>query len=335
MLHLANNRPEGRLLVLAVRARRTDEESKELRRLVDELSIETARAIAKRNQVEALVGTTLRDVVGSEALPRSWETMVEENGRRVQDLVDLAAKVTASLRARGCPCVAIEGGGVMLGSKLPFEAYCSSDIDLLVPAGRLDEVDAVTKDLGGVKAERGPRTLRTKFKWERQTATPLWLEACDRPFDRNWVALPCADRWHDWLGRRGPSTRASGAEVLDASDAVVLVAMHTSLHAFVLPPGIRLHVDVDRLATDNVIDWDRVVTEAQALGAPTRVFASLALARSLMGTRVPLEVLEALTPSARRRHALHRLLEDEGIVNDGPKLRGVRRAALDMLTDDR
>ena len=335
MLDIANIGPEGRLLVLAVRARRTDEETAELRALLDELGIDTARAIARRNQVEALVGATLREVIGSDVLSASWRSLIDDNGRRVQDLVDLAAEVTASLAERGCPCVAIEGGGVLLGSELPFEAYCSSDVDLLVPAGRLDELDAVAVSLGGTKAERGPRTLRTKYMWTRAGSSPLWLEACDRPFDRNWVALPCSDRWHHWLERRCQATRAPGAEVLDASDAVVLVAMHTSLHAFVLPPGIRLHVDVDRLVTDNAIDWDRVVVEARELGAPTRVFVSLALARSLMGTRVPLEVLDALAPSALRHDAIERLLEKEGIMSDGPKLRGIRRAGLDLLIDDR
>jgi hypothetical protein len=324
-----------RMIVLAARARRAPEEAAELGRILDAEGFEHAWGAARDSHVEALVGTTLAGELGPGALPSAWWTFLEENDVRVRALVDLVGRVSEALAARGCPCVAVEAGGVMLSSDLPFRAYGSSDVDLLVPTGRLRDLAAVCRELGGTAGERGPRTRRIKYRWDRGSLSPLWIEGCDQPFDRNWVALPYRDRSAVWLERRRRSRRAGDIWVLDHSDAVVFVGMHTSLHAYVLPPGLRLHVDVDRLVSDNLVNWDRVVNEARAIGAPTRVFVSLALATAVMGTAIPDHVLRALAPEGWRVGALAALLNGEGIVGNEPRLRGSRRALLDALIDDR
>ncbi len=327
---------KGRLLTLALRARRSESQDHELIELYRVLGFEACRECAVLNQVEALLASALKRLLPASDFPPAWQQLLDDNEERVSALVDIAAEVAARLSASGVPSMAVEAGGVMLGSELPFEAYGSGDIDLVVPRGSLDRVGQVCLDLGGTSAERGQQTVRVKFRWDRPKGGPLWLEVCDVPFDRNWVALSQSDRSPEWLSRVVSSRRDARVSVPKAEDALAFVAMHTSLHSFIRPPGIRLHIDVDRTVCDNEIDWERVLYEIEVLGAPTRAFISLSMARGLFGTPVPDDVLGQLRPSKARWKRIQHLLAVDGVVADGkPKLARARTLLLDALIDER
>ena len=123
---------------------------------------------------------------------------------------------------------------------------------------------------------------------------------------------------------------------LHPTDLLVQVAVHTSLHQFVLSPGLRLHMDVERLVRDLVIDWDAVVREIEAVGLRTRCFVSLSMAAGLLGAAIPDEVLQALAPAGTRSDKLLALIQSQGALDaEAPKLRGLRALKLDHLLEDR
>ena len=326
----------GRLFTLALRAHRTRSEGSELVELYRRLGFEAVREGARANQIEALVAWALEKLLPAGELPGAWRQLLHDNQARVVGLVEVLGEVTERLSRVGCPCMTVESGGVLLGSTLALAAYGPGDIDLLVARGQLDTARRACLEAGGVEAERGRPTLRRTFRWERGHASSLWIEVCDRPFDRSWVALPYRDRSLQWLARAQRSSRTPEVVVPAPTDALVFAAIHTSLHAFVRPPGLRLHVDVDRIVADGQVQWEQAVREIREVGLPTRAFVSLAMARGLLGTPVPDDALEALCPSAWRWRWLRGLLESESVLEDGrPKLAGARALLLDALVDDR
>src|SRR5690606_6328164 len=96
------------------------------------------------------------------------------------------------------------------------------------------------------------------------------LEVRGEAFERRWAAPPGRDRVALWLSRRVPAARDGRLYVLRPEDALALVALHTALHTWLRPPGLRLHLDVDRLARDAALDWPAALAELEALGAPAR-----------------------------------------------------------------
>lgn len=334
MIYQEPPQDEGRLLVLAMRAVRTSQEQDELLRLWSALGEERARSAAKVNQVEPLVGVGL--AAAGARLPPAWSEAVEANGRRVEALVDALAAVVARLDAEGVPSAAIEAGGVLLGSDLDPRGYCPGDIDLLVQEGRWETVERAFAAEGFTPSHRrAPSTRRIEFR-RVVAGREQWLEAGFSPFDRRWVPLALTDRSQRWLGHRVPARKGRGLWVLEPSEALAFVAIHTSLHSFVRAPGLRLHIDVDRLVRDAAVDWRRFVEEVQAAGAATRAAASLAMARGLLGTPVTDAVLASLRVAPGRWAAVRRLLEREGAVSTGRgKLGPLRTVQLDALLDDR
>jgi hypothetical protein len=124
--------------------------------------------------------------------------------------------------------------------------------------------------------------------------------------------------------------------VLEPTDLLVQVAIHTSMHAYVLSPGLRLHVDVDRVVRDNEIEWYRFVDQVNGMKTATRVFFSLTLAKAILGTPVPDDVLDALAPAEWRRRAMDRLLARAGLTREGKaSLPKTWRMAVDRVLDER
>ncbi len=328
----------GELLTLALRAGTDDWRRERIAHLYGEHGDAAVRQAAQDNRCEPLVADALAAALG-DALPDPWRELLDTNERRVTDLKDALRTVVARLEDAGCPSALVESAGVLFGTNLPLRAFCSGDFDLLVQREHWDTVCDAFEAEGFHHADRrGRPTTRVEYQREAADGTVQWLEVGFAPFDRMWLPLHYEDRCETWLSRRRPSKRegADDLHVLAPADALVFVAFHTSLHSFIRAPGLRLHVDVDRLVQDHLIDWAWVMDEIDASHIRTRAYVSLAMARGLLGTPVPEDVLDALDPGPTRRKALFGLLTREGVLADGAgKLGRAQTVLLDVLLDDR
>src|SRR5688500_6523259 len=121
--------PSGRMLTLATRGARSDEERSELERHVRKLGMDACREAALTNHCEMAVGSTLRSELNLPLSP-SWLEKLDANRSRVEALIAATARVCR--RVVGARLAVVEGGGMLLGTKLPTDAFGASDFDILV-----------------------------------------------------------------------------------------------------------------------------------------------------------------------------------------------------------
>jgi len=231
----------------------------------------------------------------------------------------------------------IEGGGTLLASTLPLSSYGAGDFDLIANPADINEVGSLLEAVGFQPKDRRSRpTARKEFYFDFGQGQGTWLEVGAQIFDRMWVPISIPNLTADWLGRARNSPRVPSLSVLDASDALALVAVHTSMHSFVRSPYLRLHLDVHRTVVDNSIDWDRFMGNVCGLEVPTRIFTSLLLSKTLLDTPIPEDILRELQPNGLRWRAIRSLIQRESIfATDFPKLKGAKAAFLDVALDDR
>jgi len=334
--------PEGGSLVTAALSPRDGAADAAWRDQVQAFGVDRLRGAAGSNKVQMAVGQELGDLAGPE-----WAAEVQANARRVKALLGCAGEVMAALDTLGIPGALFESGGVFAASALPTGAFGSGDVDLLVSPDHWEAAMGCLAELGfGGAGRRSEGIHRCEMHLVRGEHT-LYLDVAPVPFERMDVPLPCVDRTKVWLARRVPSPRDGRIYTLRPEDLLVQVAVHTSLHQYLLSPGLRLHVDVERLVRDVALDWDEVVREIAAVGLRTRAFVSLAMAAGLLGAAIPPEVLMALAPNERRWRSLAGLIASEGVVVAGgaeqagskgvrwPRLSARTTLKLDRLLDDR
>lgn len=324
-------------LLLATKGASTAYERQQLITLFRSLGADSAWNVARENKIEALVGTVVADACEPSVLGEEWGNRLILNERRVELLLKSVSEVTRHFEEQGIPHSAVESAGVMLGSSLPFSALGSGDIDILVCRDRLrSAVDAFER--AGFRAVNRRDRPAARFEMQKTEAdgTVLWVNVFSVAFDRMWVPLTWSDQSDKWLSRRQESGRWPGINILKVEDSLAFVSMHTSLHSYVRSPGLRLHVDVDRLVRDNDVDWQEYVEQVNAMGVPKRAFFSVQLARELLGTPIPDRVLDSLAPSPFVRKYVRRLLDENGVIEDGhPKLTRWQTPLLDVLLHER
>lgn len=328
--------PVERFLSLAVRGQRSEAEARELRSLYAALGSGRCFEAARMNQVLPMVMDTLSSCLPVGELEPTWDQLLRANEQRVRELTAALEGITDRLHANGGTSAAIENGGVMLATDLPVRAFSSGDLDILVQDADWATVKDAFRREGFLPRDRRNRpTNRIEFAKDVPTGRTLWLNAGLRPFDRMWVPLRYSDRTAGWMAHRTNCRKSERIRVLAPSDALALVAVHTSLHSFIRAPGVRLHADVDRLVRDTTVDWATFLAEVKGLGLQTRAYVSLSIANGLLATPIPPTVLTELYPGENRWNRIRALLSHDGVFANGrKKLTAGRAVLLDLLLWD-
>ena len=289
------------------------------------------RSVAHDNRVECAVGEALGEHAGD-----VWAAELTRNEARVEALVALCAEVIELLSSLNVSAALFESGGVLCATHIPLKAFQSGDLDLLISPSDWARALEALASLGFESRERRSEGVHRAELHLKRAGHDLYLDIARAPFERMTAPLPFVDRTETWLSRRVPSPRFDGLYTLSPVDLLVQVAVHTSLHQYVLAPGLRLHMDVERVVRDHVIDWGAFVSEVDAVGLRTRAFVSLSMAVGLLRAAVPLDVLEALAPRSPRAEGLLSHIASEGVFDTGqPKLSGLSALRLDRMLDDR
>ena len=89
--------------------------------------------------------------------------------------------------------------------------------------------------------------------------------------------------------------------VLSPEDNLLQVCVHTAKHSYCRAPGLRLHMDVDRIVAHNVINWNTFLDRVRDCHVCTSTYLSLYIPTILFGTNIPSWVLNELsTPKAEK-----------------------------------
>lgn len=322
-----------RIALLAARGARDSAEHDELVDLVHRYDEGEMMEFALKNHVLHVVGEGLRQE-GCLAQDGKWTRALVENERTKSELFSVLERAMASLARAGITAAVIESAGVAALTGMPLASLGSGDADVLVEKGTLPDAMRVLATMGFEPTRRAARaqTSRVELVSEGSAAR---IEIGEVVFERKWTPLPFSSREGSWLRRARPSAAHPRLRTLQHDDLLVQVATHTSMHSFVRAPGLRLHVDVDRVVRACEIDWSHVVAEALRLGASTRVWLSSCMACALLSTPIPETVLEEMRPTSMRAGAALALIERHGVfVTEARKLPPAEAIALDALLED-
>lgn len=260
-------------------------------------------------------------------LPEQWQQAYAAEKAHLGFLKDTAARICRSMAEQGIPMVILKNGGIM-GDMVADPAACPmEDIDSLVKKSDFHKAHQILIQNGfhfkfrsefeAEDLEAAFRDGSTEYRIDTPNGQTMWFELAWRAVAGRWIRRDLEPDT-DGLMRRAYQTPA-GMGILSPEDNLLQVCVHTAKHSYVRAPGLRLHLDVERIVAHKAIDWALFLKKVEAAHVKTSTYYSLYLANYLFETPIPQWVLTALYPGKRKDRRLITLISKAGLLH--PKQR--------------
>lgn len=265
---------------------------------------------------------------GLVALPDYWKQAYEQEREHLSFLKEKAADICRIMDENGIRMVVLKNGGIM-NDMVDDPAACPmEDIDSLVKKSDFFAAHRILVENGFEFKFRSEFELEDLDAAFRDGSTEYLLktpEGKDMWFELAWRAV--AGRWirrdlepdTDTLIDASYCALGTRVGILGPEDNLLQVCVHTAKHSYVRAPGLRLHLDVERIVAHKNINWSLFLKKVEAAHVKTSTYYSLYLAKLLFDTPVPRDVLAALRPGRGKDDRILKLIDRAGLLH--PKQR--------------
>jgi hypothetical protein len=219
-------------------------------------------------------------------------------------------QIGRALADTGLPLILLKGAAYAIAGRSPGRGRMFSDIDILVPKQRLDEVEAALMLDGWISTHHDAYDQRYYREWMHELP-PMRHIRRGNVIDVHHAILPeTAAQRPDPAKLRAAAVPAG--ECPSGSPAILVLAphdmvLHSAVHLFFdgeFEHGLRDLVDLHRLLREFGGEpgfWTGLPARARELQLARPLFYALRYCRHLLGTPVPPEVEEALREDAPGR----------------------------------
>ena len=267
-------------------------------------------------------------------LPKIWQEAYNKQKNRQLFLKQKAIEVCNKMHENGIDMVVLKNGGIMLDIVDDAAACPMEDIDSLVRKEDFYKAHEILLSQGfnfKFRSEFEFEHLEEAFKdgaTEYYLTMPdgekIWFELAWRAVAGRWIR-PDLEPDTDLFINNSHPAKETFAYVLSPEDNLLQVCIHTAKHSYVRAPGLRLHLDVDRIISNCEIDWDLFLEKVKQSHTKSAVYLSLLIPANLFNTDVPEYVLEQLKPKKRKLNVLLKGLSNAGLLH--PKQRKFSKLA--------
>lgn len=256
-------------------------------------------------------------------LPDYWMETYQKEKERLSFLHRKAIETCDLMYRNDISMCVLKNGGIM-SDMIEDEAACPmEDIDSLVRKSDFKRAHEILINNGFVfkfrseyeteKLEQAYRDGSTEYYFPMPDGEKMWFELAWRAVAGRWIRQDLEPDTDELMDRAyfAPHSHIS---ILSPEDNLLQVCIHTAKHSYVRAPGVRLHLDVERILAHKDIDWQAFVKKVEQFHVKTAVYFSLHLAKMLFFSPVPEEVLSQLRPSPAKEERILSLLDQVGVL---------------------
>ena len=265
--------------------------------------------INKRDFYDVCFEHELDGVVGCYALsigielPDYWMKEYYKKTTRQNYLKEKAKEICSELDQQGIPMVILKNGGIMI-SMVPDAVKCPmEDIDSLIKKSDFYKAHEILISNGFTfkfrsqfeadKLEEAYRHGSAEYYIDLPDGDKMWFELSWRAIDGRWIRPDLEPNTDEFIDR-SYIVDGTKVHVLSPEDNLLQVCVHTAKHSYCRAPGLRLHMDVDRILAHNEIDWELFLKKVENSHVRKSTYLSLFIPTILFGTQVPQKVLDRL-----------------------------------------
>jgi len=239
-----------------------------------------------------------------------------------------AKKICSEMKKNNIKLVVLKNGGIMVdmiddSAKCPME-----DVDTLVKQSDFKKAHQILVKNGfefkfrsvyeEEELEKAYRDGSTEYFIDMPNGEKMWFELAWRAVAGRWIRLD-KEPHCDNLVDDAYYSEGTDVGILSPEDNLLQVCVHTAKHSYVRAPGLRLHLDVERIVTLKQIDWELFLKKVCDSHVKCASYFSLYFAKILFNTGIPEFVLEKLNPGAYKKKMILSMISDAGLLH--PKQR--------------
>lgn len=261
-------------------------------------------------------------------LPDYWLEAYKAEKEHLTFLRDKAAEICEEMYKEGIRMVVLKNGGIMSDMIEDAAACPMEDIDSLVKKSDFKRAHEILINNGLTfkfrsefefeELDKAFRDGSTEYYITTPAGREMWFELAWRAVAGRWIRLDLEPDC-DALIDASYLAKETKVGILSPEDNLLQVSVHTAKHSYVRAPGLRLHLDVERIVAHKEIDWSVFLEKVRAAHVKTSTYFSLYLAKMLFDTPIPDSVLAALRPSRSKEKRILSLISKAGLLH--PKAR--------------
>jgi len=260
--------------------------------------------------------------------------------KRNKDVKLLLDSVFIKMESFGCRSLALtENFGVVLRSDSCIGCFCSGDVDLYADIREKKLIESCLNNMNFYC------DYRTDYASQYSVQISMFYnpDILGEGFWINilWTTITRAfliqEKYNARLSKErllAKSIEGTNIRVLNETALMYFCALHiASGHYYTLTPGLRLYVDIDRLARGCVVNWDQLIEWSEEDGAGIRIAVVMYFSHKLLKTPIPKKVYQKALKNHRNNRLINYLYnaKTNQIQNKSNKL---RRLYIELASDD-
>ena len=309
-------------LMLAL-SRENIQNTEQLRKKLNECDMSAFFLLCREHELDGVVASRIieNDLV---VLPDQWLSAYREHKEYLFFLRNKALEICTKMEKQGVRMVVLKNGGIMSDMVEDVAACPMEDIDALVKKSDFKKAHAILLQNGFVfkfrsvyeveELEKAFRDGSTEYYIKTSSGKDMWLELSWRAVAGRWIRLDLEPDC-DALIEASYFAKGTSIGILSPEDNLLQVCIHTAKHSYVRAPGLRLHLDVERIVAHKAIDWQLFLKKVEDAHVKTATYFSLYFAALLFHTPIPSEILDALRPTKQKEKRILALISNAGLLH--------------------
>lgn len=313
-----------RLMLDMSREKHSEEENQDIKERYGKVNQKKLFVVCREHELHGVTGAYAKSM--GLPIPDEWEKAFLLEKRRLDFLKNTAIQVCQLMSDHGIPMVILKNGGIMMGM-IPETVKCPmEDIDSLIRKTDFYQAHKLLIENGftfkfrseyeAEKLEEAYRDGSAEYFITMPTGEKIWFELAWRAVAGRWIRPDLEPDTNGFIGR-SHTVGDTQVRVLSPEDNLLQVCIHTAKHSYVRAPGMRLHMDVDRIVAHTDIDWGLFLKKVKEAHVCTSTYLSLYIPSVILHTQIPQWVLDELRPQNIKK--LVKLLSDAGLPHPHEK----------------
>lgn len=278
-------------------------------------------------------------LMSTEDKQKSWEKIHKQYEDRNIYIISILNDLFSDFHKQGINnLVVYENFGALLVSNSCVGCFSSGDVDISANIEDREAISKVLKKHSFIDAERRGKKnskIMTTYYNSEILESGFYINFSWQPISRRLVFNNKKLKKRLEIAKSNSETVGNTKiKVLGANELMYFSILHIALgHYYVISPGYRLYIDVDRIARSQIIDWDIIFQWAKDDGMEHRFVLTLNISSIILDTPIPEELKDRFKSEKKYKKLFDYLYNEKSkeFMDRGSR---TEKLYIDFLSDD-